>query len=375
MPIHTIEIIHDVNTDLSEEELVRYFSSFGFSEDNIRHFLTPSYSGKHEIKLDLFDEFSLLGLKEITIIKMLQENYFKPLYYIVLSLNPLLDKTGPEYLYYPSKENNDNLVNKFRDIMLKHFNCDAEFSDLRTWRAREVHYTKDFIFENKEQAELFIKLSHKTSKYVRRKHLDKKGLKKYEQSAAEHNKSSKVSVYDKPKEIQENREGYSENTIKFMANRVANRARFEIQCYKLKIGSIAKTNNFGRCIMNFLNEDLAREILRKSYEQTVGIGNFYTAYHAKKVIDNSDLRSDTKEKIFNLLRLMAQARSLDQGREQFVEGGHTIKHTDIVVEGSAVTFNNYLNTLKELNINPVLIPKDWSRDYGITFLHNPCDEL
>ena len=75
------------------------------------------------------------------------------------------------------------------------------------------------------------------------------------------------------------------------------------------------------------------------------------------------------------MRLIAQARSLSKGKQQFIEGGHNIKHTNTVVEGCESTFRKYLERLKEMNMHPVMIPKDWARDYGIYQLHNPIDEL
>lgn len=384
MPIHTLEIIHDVNTDLSEEDLINTFSSFGFSDNDLHEFITENTGRTTYLSFDLTDDYAYLGLKNITIIKFMMSANSIPQYYLLLEFNPLLDKTGPEYLYYPDKENNDNLVNEFRFIMLRHFNCDEEYADLRTWKANRVDYTHDFIFDTKEQAELFVELATKTSLHIRTEELRNKSEKKNDQSAAEYNDSYKIIVYDKVKEINENRQYIPEEALWLISKRLGYRARFEVQCKKDKVKSIAQNKGFSRNIINFLDEGLSREILKFYYEQSVGTGDFYTEYHALKKIEQSGLKPAMKEKIFNLLRLIAQARSLDKGRKQFSDNKkeHKIKNTDIVVHGSDATFKNYLKELKKLKLNPVVIPKAWSstpesetHGYGITFLHNPYDEL
>ena len=294
MPVHTFEIIRDVDTSLNEEELVNTFASLGFSDRQIHDFISDNTGRTTFLPLDLTDDYTLRGLNKISLMRMMIGEASIPRYYILLEVNPLLDQNGPAYLYVPSKENNDNLVIKFRDIINATFDCDDDFADLRTWRANRVDYTHDFIFDTKEQAELFKLLPHKTSKEVRRKKIMDKAKKKYEQSVAEGNKSIKVTVYDKVKEVLENREGYEEDTLAFIARLLGHRVRFEVQCKRKKVISITRTGKFSRSIMNFLDEALASSILRTHYEQTIGTGDFYSEYHCWKRLEGSNLRPTMK---------------------------------------------------------------------------------
>ena len=404
MYVHTIELIRDVDTDQPECELIRTLTSFGFRENQVYLFLHSADFKKNRISHSLFYDYRHLGLKTITLQRRILSSYSIPSYFIKLSLNPLLSHNGPQFLYTPSAENNERFYNEFREIINDNFNCDEEFADLNTWRTNRVDYTHDFIFDTREQAELFKQLPYKTTKLTRRKRLKNRKLKKYKQSTAEGNRSTKVMFYDKSEQIKdvlENCEGYSEGTLAFISRLLGNRIRFEVQCENRKIINISRTKHFDRNIMNFLDQDLSRQILKENYEQTIGTGDFYTSYHAGKRLED-ELGASKKKKaakkvkqpnandkesvplwkrIHRLMRLIAQARSLAVGRQQFQQGRY-IKNTDIKVKGCAKTFRKYLNDLKKININPVVIPKEWScspesetHGYGITFLHNPYDEL
>lgn len=63
----------------------------------------------------------------------------------------------------------------------------------------------------------------------------------------------------------------------------------------------------------------------------------------------------------NTLRLIAQARSVNEAKKQFADGVK-LKNTDVRMKGTVRTFNKYLKLLKDMEINPITVPKNWEVD-------------
>ncbi|MBR0290407.1 MAG: hypothetical protein IJQ82_15655 [Selenomonadaceae bacterium] len=192
-----------------------------------------------------------------------------------------------------------------------------------------------------------------------------------DQSTAEGNDSVKIMFYDKARQIDETYNNFPLcQQLELMLD-AENIVRFEVQCKKGRVLTLQRKYRFpNRNILHFLNEDIVQEILLDEYLKTVGSGNFFSLYWAKKEIDKSNFSAPKKLHLVQLLQLIAQARHVSIAKKQFIASTR-IKRTDIVVKGSDATFRNYLRDLTELGINPMLIPKDQK----FTHFSNPIGQL
>ena len=287
-------------------------------------------------------------------------------YYAIIVIEPLVTILGYRTvdLFQANSGNIHRLVERFHEIMSSHFD-DHDMYDLVSWSCHRIDYTFNFRFDNDNGKNLFLYLSRKTSRYVRKHRNILPNLKKAEQSTAESNKSVKVMFYDKRKQILETY--YPDNHRIHLANSAYAVVRFEVQCKHGRIRTIKDRYGFeNRSILNYLNEDIAVHVLLTEYEYSIGSGDFYTLYHAQKRINESHYTETLKRRLYQCLQLISQARHIDVAQKQFVLGTR-IKRTDIIVKGSRDTFIKRLKQLKAIGINPMPIPKE----FRITYFYNP----
>ena len=297
-------------------------------------------------------------------------------FYILIEVEPQVMITGRRTieLFRPDRHNNALLERRFADN-ISVYTTDEKFINLSNWLCQRIDYTHNFRFDSAEYKNLFLELTRKTSNYFRRQATYIPDIPRSEQSTAERNGSAKVMFYDKQEQLEHlyggNHHVLTDEELAFI-RQAENIIRFEVQCYKSRIRNfLNKYNLDSRSILNYLNVDIARNILLTEYERSVGRGEFMYRYWAKKLIDSSDLRTSTKDKLFQTMQLIAQARHIESAKNQFIAGGTRIKRTSIVVEGSANTFRNRLNRIRSLGLHPVLIPKN----RGITHFTNPIYQL
>lgn len=353
-------------------DLRRFLPPFGFENAQIQRLVNNSRRISLYETQSLAEQYHILGFGDMTVSKVFVEGYPLPIYHIYVVINPrlLIDGYETMNLFESTPENIEDLCNTFRSVLLD-FSRDEDFNDLRTWKCHRVDYSHNFYFGSRTAADMFLALTKKTSRYVRRNPIPA-----YEPSTAEGNKSSRVIYYDKAQMIRDTYHDVPEEQMEYLLGCAENLIRFEYQCFTGKASYLKNDNDFeNKSIIHYLNDRIAHDLLRKVYRETVGEGDFCTLYYAQKKIKRSALSDRKKKQLERILQLIAQARSLSKGRAQFIEGGHQLKRTDIVVEGCKETFNGYLNDLLPMNLNPVLIPREWSRDTGIRILHNPFDEL
>ena len=369
--VHTLELIQDIR---DEEKIRSILSAFSFPVSKIQRL----FSSNHSVALishKLSKTHEGLGMKKITVIRHSDTLQIGTIFYIILRIEPqmLLTHDSTTELFHCSDENKRQLADEFHTAM-NHFVDDISFPELvelRNWNCRRLDYSVNLQLENKEMAELFTKISKRTSKHVRRN--DKRlPYACKDQSAAEGNKSSKVLAYDKRKQIEKEYEGVPQATMQRLLEEAEGVVRFELQMKKQKLQDIMRKECLeSRNIMNFLNEDLSRRYLLKCYLEMIGSGDFYSLYHASKIINESGYGQKKKENLIHLLQGIAQARSVQNAERQFINNGIHIKKTDIVVSGSKGTFYNRLKALEELGINPVLIMKDSK----VKHIRNPINQI
>lgn len=384
MGIHTTEIIKQLPSYLMNNRDMAYelVNPFGFNDVD----LTELYCSPRtkSVFRDLTSEYHHLGIESVKILKVFNINISRNnLYYIILKINPEMIITQQRIfdIYEPSEDKNQQLIECFREGMdlfrdESGLHEQLEFNDLSSWKCRRIDYSCDLMFSSGKEKQLFLDLTNRTSKCTRRNPAKTKGKNIKEQSTAEKNKSSKAIIYDKNKEVQEHYKNVPDDERYRFQWVLGNRVRFEYQCERNKVESLKSKNEFDdRSILHYLDDDLARRILRQVYEQMVGPGDFRYYYDCDQLLKQSGLTECLSENIYKFMRLVGMKRSLAKAKYAFTSKNGYILKDGTKVKGTLPTYYNYLKNLKALNLNPVIIPKNWATYYQIFYLHNPIDQI
>ena len=364
--VHTVELIQslgqeaisDITTslNLTTQEQDRLFSDKKFQ--SVRRSLNS-----HEPET---------GIKNFAIFRRDDNQTGYPAYYATVEIEPLvmIEEKLTVDLFQATPVNVLILRFRFRAVMSRYFNHES-LINLQSWQCRRIDYTFNFRFNNAADKDLFLELTRKTSRHVRKQPRRVRNLALKRQSTAEGNNSVKVIFYDKRKQIDEVYNDIPSSQKQSLLESADNLIRFEVQCLKGRVSSLRRKHRFpDRSILHYLNEDIAKDVLILEYRNSVGLGDFYSFYWAKKRIERSSFFANKKQSLVRLLQLIAQARHVSIAKEHFRKGTK-IKRTDIIVQGSVITFESYLRDLNSLGINPMLIPKERK----ITHFTNPIVQL
>lgn len=152
-------------------------------------------------------------------------------------------------------------------------------------------------------------------------------------------KSTIINFYDKFKERLDNT-GKEVEAAKDIL-------RLEVQCLKSKTNAIKYKHSFEMKYLGYyLNEKLSLDIIRYYYDKTIGKGDYYKLDKAIEKVNSSNNKPRTKEKLIIVLKEVNSNRSIWKARQC----------TSFSVE----RFNHYLKLIRQLNINPVTMPRRWS---------------
>lgn len=295
-------------------------------------------------------------------------------FFALLRLNPrtllIPSDENTIRLYEATEENNAALEQKFFDEMNAMFEGSPHLQylcDFRRWNCHRVDYTSNMRFEDHDSFRIFKILMHRTSKFVRTKRVRIKEKKLYEQSAAERNKSYKSLFYDKHEQYTNMSKNIRESDKSRALGESQNVLRLEQQCRPGKISSLKETYRFpDRKAWRFLREDIARELLYNRYDKMVGDGDFYQRKKAYAIIRKNIKKKFMQDRLIQFLQLIASKRHIDIAREVFTSPSFDGDKFPLA-HGKAATFRAWVKKLRELGINPVLIPEK----QPIRFLKNP----
>ncbi len=128
--------------------------------------------------------------------------------------------------------------------------------------------------------------------------------------------------------------------------------RFEVQCKYYKTYSLsqkaAKVEDFScNKYKSLLTPVKCIEIISNYYKKTIGEGDWYTLSEAIKIIKSKNYNCQREKKLINTLKYVNQYRSLYKAKKT-------------IPEDQLRSFNEALNDLSNLNINPVAIPREWN---------------
>lgn len=159
-------------------------------------------------------------------------------------------------------------------------------------------------------------------------------------------KNITFNFYHKGKQ-QERREADEKNIAKSRY-----KIRFEVQCEKSKIYNMVKKynlkdNTFG----SLTNPEITKDIITGYYKKVFRTGDYYSFKEAKNQIMKADLSRKKKDNLIKVLELVKLYKSIRRAREVYIENSL----------GSKKKFNECLDLLDNINVNPVTLPKRFEK--------------
>lgn len=230
------------------------------------------------------------------------------------------------------------------DIRIELFLYNKEF------KLSRIDYRYDIVIKNLEVRKVLFNIYNKYfNKAAYMKKVDIR--KKYKTSNADasiryKNGSKALNIYDKEKERKDRNEpikDYERDVI-----------RFESQVNSSRIKYLNKKYGLKSKLKDYFTEDMYNICMEDSIIKVIYKGNYYNKYHAFKIIDNSDNTAKEKENMKGFLLAVANMRSLEKAKNEYKN-----------------RYRKILKNLEKLNINPVLIPKN----YLITYIDNPINNM
>ena len=168
--------------------------------------------------------------------------------------------------------------------------------------------------------------------------------------------STRGSIYDK--ELQLRNTGREEALIQ----RAHNILRVEVQCRSPKVGYMRNRYELAsRELRHFFNAELAEDILQSYCQRVFKTGSYRKMAAAQAQMRRLSASTRRQTACLNVLRAIAQTRSVREGRRQLAQSGLTIKNQrpPLRLSLSKDAFSRNCRLLAQLDINPVTIPREW----------------
>lgn len=217
----------------------------------------------------------------------------------------------------------------------------------------------DAVVPLKEHRELLLKLYKKTA--------EKYGFKRkydlYETSIYFNSESVKIICYDKEAERKAKGEDirpYEENVL-----------RFEVCLLNRHLNYMKKTYGLEKCLESYMNNEFWTKYMKGNICPIFFKGNYYKINTATKIIEESNFKDRDKKKLRNFLCDVSK-HGIHGVKRLMVKDSKGI----LKPKYSKYLFSKYIRMLEELNINPILIPKNYKVAFGKDkFISNPLDFL
>lgn len=111
------------------------------------------------------------------------------------------------------------------------------------------------------------------------------------------------------------------------------------------------------------SERIANDILQYYYQATIGYGDYYSLPAVHQRIQETAWRRSKKERLYNWLRLIAQAGSFTESSDCFLRGVYLNDEPQTWEQGSKRTLADYIESCKDERINIVTILEDSEIDW------------
>lgn len=193
------------------------------------------------------------------------------------------------------------------------------------------------------------KVEHKKSyKYLYNKTVDKFGFKKkfnkYDTTIYFNSKSIQSKIYDKEIERKDN--------VEIIKDYEKDVLRFEVAIRNQHLNYNKRVYKMDKSINTYLKNSLCKTYMKNNLEVFLYKGDYHTIYKAKKIIIGSNIKESYKEEVIEFIKYISN-NGVTKAQEQY----------------SKYMCKKYLNILSQLNINPILIPKNLKG--ASTYIKNP----
>ncbi|WP_110114483.1 hypothetical protein [Bacillus sp. CGMCC 1.16541] len=221
-------------------------------------------------------------------------------------------------------------------------------------RLTRIDYKLDVVIPNKDHRKLLFHLYEKYTRiYFYKKKIkwgkDEEGNPmKYETSQYHKCQSTEFVIYSKEDERMAKREivqPYEKDVI-----------RYELRLKNEHLNSMKRNDSKGKGrpkkLKEYFKENLYKHYMINQITPIIRKGDYYKIHQAEKIIENSPLSRKRKEKLRAFLVDISN-NGIDAPKKYL----------------SKPTYRNYLKELEQLNINPILIPKN-RKDFP-SHMNNP----
>lgn len=209
-----------------------------------------------------------------------------------------------------------------------------------------IDYRMDVLIKDKNEREALFR--------IYRKAIDKYGFRrkysKYDTTIYFNTKSTQVAIYDKEEERDRkyvNPESYEENML-----------RFEFRVQNRHLNYKKRKRNIEKSLKNYFSEEFYIEYMNNCIP-ILYQGDYYKIFKADTIISNSSLSEADKKNIRRFLIDISQ-HGITGVKEMLDEKGKPVY--------SKYKFSKLKVMLEDLNINPILIPKNFNCP---SYIENP----
>jgi len=257
--------------------------------------------------------------------------------------------------------------------LCKHINKNYHFDKFRIFR---IDCAFDIRLKNQKEVEQLVFLLNKFEGINRGRY------KKYNEPGSLYISSDsdrpyyKINFYNKLDEVQKEYTELGMEVPEYIVRQIQNLCRIEVQYFVPKLYQIMKEHEIdNRVPSEFFKPEISIQIIKKHFLNIIGEEDFYSIKYAKQIINSADgITERTKEKLTTTLELIDKAVDMKKAKEIFTsKKGKIIKPFDSVksFRGCKNTYREYIKKIRELKINPVVIPETW----GIDHIANPISEI
>ncbi|MCE9676015.1 hypothetical protein LPC27_09570 [Paraclostridium bifermentans] len=217
-----------------------------------------------------------------------------------------------------------------------------------------IEYRIDIRVES--SAERYI-LFHIYKKMIRKFGFKKrKDKKEYETSVMYDSGSIQLIIYDKDTERlakEEISKYYEKNMLRFEVKVLNNHLNYNKNKY-----------NIPKTLQNYFREDMKNNYMIKNIQKVVYKGDYYSIYRAGNIIEKSNLKDRDKKLVRDFLIDVSKLG---------ITGAKSIKKKDKSLKYTDYKYKKAIELLEELNINPILIPKNLKAPNGesYSYIKNP----
>lgn len=222
-----------------------------------------------------------------------------------------------------------------------------------------LDYRFDVVVPEEAHRKALLKLYKKTFS----KHGFKKKYDQFKGSIYFNSKSIQVLCYDKPAERQDRQQmikPYEENVL-----------RFEVHILNDHLNYVKRKNTTVKSLKNYLRDNVWRDYMIRHLYPFFFAGNFYKINIATNIINCSTLTETQKFQVREFLRDVSK-NGLEGVRNMKEEGSFSndgLKYSKYMIK-------KLCTVLKQLNINPILIPINMKIELGNDkCLHNPLPAI